>query len=72
VTRFLIAGGESSSAVLEHLQVRRLRVGAYKAPGIAQATSEGVIPLALCLKSGKLGPEDMMLPMLESMARGEG
>jgi 3-dehydrotetronate 4-kinase len=72
VTRFLIAGGESSGAVLEHLQIRRLRVGAYRAPGIAQATSEGEIPLALCLKSGKLGPEDMMLPMLESMARGEG
>jgi uncharacterized protein YgbK (DUF1537 family) len=72
VTRFLIAGGESSGAVLEHLQVRRLRVGAYKAPGIAQATSESGSALALCLKSGKLGPEDMMLPMLESMARGEG
>jgi 3-dehydrotetronate 4-kinase len=72
VTRFLIAGGESSGAVLEHLQVQRLRVGAYKAPGIAQATSEGGSALALCLKSGTLGPEDMMLPMLESMARGEG
>ncbi len=58
--------------MLEHLQVRRLRVGAYKAPGIAQATSEDENLLALCLKSGKLGPKDMMLPMLESMGRGEG
>ena len=72
VARFLIAGGETSGAVLQHLNLTRLRVGAYKAPGVAQATSEGEAPLALCLKSGKLGPEDMFLPMLASMARGEG
>ncbi len=71
VTRFLIAGGETSGAVLEHLNIRRLRVGAYKAPGIAQALSEGSPTMAFCLKSGKLGPENMFLPMLESMARGE-
>ena len=72
VSRFLIAGGETSGAVLEYLNIRRLRVGAYKAPGVSQAVSNGEAPVALCLKSGKLGPEDMFLPMLDSMARGEG
>jgi uncharacterized protein YgbK (DUF1537 family) len=71
VRRFLIAGGETSGVVLEHLNVRRLRVGAYRAPGISQATSEGSPTMAFCLKSGKLGPETMLLPMLDSMAQGE-
>jgi 3-dehydrotetronate 4-kinase len=70
--RFLIAGGETSGAVLDHLGVRRLRTGAYKAPGLAQAFADGNPSLAFCLKSGKLGPDDMFLPMLESMERGEG
>jgi uncharacterized protein YgbK (DUF1537 family) len=46
VSRFLIAGGETSGAVLERLGVRKLRVGGYKAPGLAQAVSEGGAPLA--------------------------
>lgn len=71
VRRFLIAGGETSGAVLERLGIRALRVGAYRAPGISQALSEGAVPLAFCLKSGKLGPDDMFLPMLASMERGE-
>jgi 3-dehydrotetronate 4-kinase len=70
VTRYLIAGGETSGAVLEHMGVKKLRVGAYEAPGLAQAFYEGSTPLAFCLKSGKLGPEDMFLPMLDSLARG--
>lgn len=72
VARFLVAGGETSGAVLDRLGIRTLRVGTYRAPGIAQAVSEGPAPLAFCLKSGKLGPEDMLLPMLASLEAGEG
>jgi uncharacterized protein YgbK (DUF1537 family) len=71
VRRFLIAGGETSGAVLDHLEVRQLKVGAYKAPGISYALSMGAQTSAFCLKSGKLGPEDMMLPMLDQMEQGE-
>ncbi|POR46619.1 3-oxo-tetronate kinase [Bosea psychrotolerans] len=71
VRRFLICGGETSGAVLDRLGITSLRVGAYRAPGISQALAEGPVPLAFCLKSGKLGPEDMLLPMLASMERGE-
>jgi uncharacterized protein YgbK (DUF1537 family) len=71
VRRFLIAGGETSGAVLDHLEVRQLKVGAYKAPGISYALSMGEQTSAFCLKSGKLGPEDMMLPMLDQMEQGE-
>lgn len=71
VRRFLIAGGETSGSVLDHLGVRELQVGAYEAPGISHAVSRGADPSAFCLKSGKLGPEGMLLPMLDRMESGE-
>jgi 3-dehydrotetronate 4-kinase len=71
VRRFLVAGGESSGAVVESLGVDRLRIGAYQGPGVARATTEQDEVVALSLKSGKLGPVDMFLPTLESMLRAE-
>lgn len=71
VRRFLISGGETSGAVLERLEIQQLRVSAYQGPGIARAVTLGDRPLAVCLKSGKLGPVEMFLPMLESMAAGD-
>jgi uncharacterized protein YgbK (DUF1537 family) len=71
VRRFLVAGGESSGAVVESLGVERLRIGAYQGPGVARATTEHDEVVALSLKSGKLGPVDMFLPTLESMRRAE-
>jgi uncharacterized protein YgbK (DUF1537 family) len=71
VRRFLIAGGETSGAIIERLGIGRLTVGSYRAPGISHALSEGPTPLAFCLKGGKLGPEDMFLEMLSTMERGE-
>ncbi|MDB5819055.1 MAG: serine kinase [Rhizobacter sp.] len=67
VRRFVVSGGETSGSVLEHLGVGRLQVGRYVAPGVARAVSTGETPIAFCLKSGKLGPVDMLLPMLASM-----
>jgi uncharacterized protein YgbK (DUF1537 family) len=71
VRRFLIAGGETSGAVIEQLGVTRLDVGRYKQPGISHAVAPGTVPMAFSLKSGKLGPEDMLLPMLEILGLGE-
>lgn len=67
VRRFVIAGGETSGSVLRHLDLNELRVGPYLAPGVARAVTMGGDPIALCLKSGKLGPIDMLLPMLARM-----
>ena len=69
VRRFLIAGGETSGAIVERLGIRRLEVGAFTAPGIGRAVSRGAVPLALCLKSGKLGSIDMFLNTLDEMSR---
>ena len=57
--------------MLDRLGIRSLRVGRYRAPGIAQAVTDGPPPLAFCLKSGKLGPEDMFIPMLRNLEEGE-
>ncbi|MCO5065710.1 MAG: four-carbon acid sugar kinase family protein [Rhizobiaceae bacterium] len=69
VRRILVAGGETSGAVMDALGIKRLRVGPYEAAGLARAIS-GDGDVALCLKSGKLGPVDMFLPMLERMRTG--
>ena len=68
VRRFVVAGGETSGAVVEHLGIRRLRVGPYGGPGIGTAVTEDEDPVALCLKSGKLGPVDLFATTLEAMS----
>lgn len=70
VRRFLVAGGETSGAILDHLGVESMQVGRYEAAGVGRAVSEQERPIALCLKSGKLGPIDMFLSTLEAMGRG--
>ncbi len=70
VRRFVVAGGETSGAVLEHLGIRRLNVGPYGGPGIGSAVTLGDDPSAFCLKSGKLGPTDLFRAELEAMRQG--
>ncbi len=63
-------GGETSGAILDHLGIESMQVGRYEAAGVGRAVGEQENPIALCLKSGKLGPVDMFLPTLEAMRRG--
>ena len=72
VRRFVVAGGETSGAIVEQLGIRRLRVGPYGGPGIGTAVTEDEDPVALCLKSGKLGPVDLFATTLEAMLNPEG
>jgi uncharacterized protein YgbK (DUF1537 family) len=57
--KFIIAGGETSGAVLEALGVRVLDVGPYEGPGTSRAVSTGAEPMSFYLKPGKLGAVDM-------------
>jgi len=70
VRRFVVAGGETSGAVIERLDIRKLRVGSYGGPGIGNAVTLGDDPVALCLKSGKLGPVDLFTRALNDMWTG--
>lgn len=58
-TRFLVAGGETSGAVVGGLGARALQIGPEIDPGVpwtCATTSDA--PLALALKSGNFGTED--------------
>ena len=58
VTRFVVAGGETSGAITSALGVAALRVGTEIAPGVPWcAGQDGAGPLALALKSGNFGDE---------------
>lgn len=60
VGRLLVAGGESSGAVVSALGIRQLRIGGQIDPGVpwTQAPREGGAPLSLALKSGNFGGQD--------------
>lgn len=57
--RIVVAGGETSGAVMQALGVRRLEIGAEIAPGVpwTYASVDGQA-MALALKSGNFGDED--------------
>ncbi len=55
VGRLVVAGGETSGAVVNALGVRMLRIGPQIAPGVPWTASVGGRPVALALKSGNFG-----------------
>jgi 3-dehydrotetronate 4-kinase len=69
VRRLVVAGGETSGAVVQALGVRALRIGPQIDPGVPCTVTVGGDgpPLALALKSGNFGGEDFFLKALEAM-----
>jgi uncharacterized protein YgbK (DUF1537 family) len=67
VRRLIVAGGESSGAVVQALGVRALRIGPQIDPGIPATLSLGEPNVALALKSGNFGAEDFFLKALERL-----
>ena len=58
VRRFVVAGGETSGAVVAALGIRQFAVGAEIDPGVPVLTTEAPRPMALALKSGNFGAVD--------------
>jgi uncharacterized protein YgbK (DUF1537 family) len=58
VRRLVVAGGETSGAVVAALGVRALRIGPPIDPGVPWTVSLGEPQLALALKSGNFGAPD--------------
>ncbi len=58
VRQLIVAGGETSGAVVQELGVGMLRIGPQIDPGVPWTFAEGRIPLLLALKSGNFGTED--------------
>ncbi|PID55839.1 hypothetical protein CSB45_14105 [candidate division KSB3 bacterium] len=67
-TRFVVAGGETSGAVLEGLGIRALRIGPRIDPGVPWTTSLESPTIALALKSGNFGGDDFFLKALNFFA----
>ncbi len=58
VSRLVVAGGETSGAVVGALDVSALRIGPEIDPGVPWTASVGDKPLLLALKSGNFGTPD--------------
>lgn len=70
VRRFVVAGGETSGAVVQALGVQLLKIGAQIDPGVPATQSTGPQPLALALKSGNFGGRDFFDKALKQLAGG--
>ncbi len=66
VRRLVVAGGETSGAVVQRLGVRRLRIGGPIVPGVPWTQVEGR-DLLLALKSGNFGAADFFSKALEQV-----
>jgi uncharacterized protein YgbK (DUF1537 family) len=70
VGRLVVAGGETSGAVINALDIKRLVVGPQVPGNIPLAEANVGRPLGLCLKSGKLGPDDIFIERLDALETG--
>lgn len=70
VRQIVVAGGETSGAVVSALGVERLTIGAAIAPGVcwAAATTSAGHHIAVALKSGNFGAPDMFTTAWEALA----
>lgn len=67
VRRLVVAGGETSGAVVGALGLQALAVGPEIDPGVPVLYSEEGTPLALALKSGNFGAPDFFVKALAAM-----
>lgn len=65
VRRLVVAGGETSGAVVQALGVNGIRIGPQIDPGVPWTTTLGGPELALALKSGNFGVENFFLKALD-------
>ena len=67
VGRLVVAGGETSGAVVGALDVTALRIGPEIDPGVPWTASVGSKPLLLALKSGNFGAPDFFTKAFERL-----
>lgn len=67
VRRLIVAGGETSGAVVSGLGITGLRIGPEIDPGVPWTASLGETPLLLALKSGNFGTPDFFTKAFERL-----
>ena len=70
VGQLLVAGGETSGAVVSSLGITALRIGPQIDPGVPWTASLGARPIALALKSGNFGSVDFFSKAWSVLANG--
>ena len=68
VRKFVVAGGETSGAVVAALGVRALAIGPEIDPGVPWTAAVGGEPYLLALKSGNFGSREFFKKALEMLA----
>lgn len=67
VNRLVVAGGETSGAVVGALDVTALRIGREIDPGVPWTASVGAKPMLLALKSGNFGAPNFFTKAFEQL-----
>ncbi|WP_175654276.1 3-oxo-tetronate kinase [Burkholderia ambifaria] len=67
VRKFVVAGGETSGAVVQALDVKSLQIGAQIDPGVPATATIDAQPLGLALKSGNFGTVDFFDKALRAL-----
>ena len=67
VRQLIVAGGETSGAVVQALGVRTLRIGPQINPGVPWTLTAGPTPVLLALKSGNFGGVDFFTRAFEEL-----
>lgn len=67
VRKFVVAGGETSGAVVQALDVKSLQIGAQIDPGVPATATIDMQPLGLALKSGNFGTVDFFDKALRAL-----
>ena len=70
VRKFVVAGGETSGAVVQALEVKSLQIGAQIDPGVPATATIDAEPLGLALKSGNFGAVDFFAKALRQLEGG--
>ncbi|MCB1743192.1 MAG: four-carbon acid sugar kinase family protein, partial [Gammaproteobacteria bacterium] len=69
VTRLIVAGGETSGAVVERLGVRAIEIGPEIDPGVPWTRClDDQLPLVLALKSGNFGAPDFFIKAWQQLS----
>jgi 3-dehydrotetronate 4-kinase len=71
VRRLVVAGGETSGAVVSALGVKALAIGPQIDPGVPWTFTVPGDPVALALKSGNFGAEDFFMKALGMLEQGQ-
>ncbi|WP_421780244.1 3-oxo-tetronate kinase [Kiloniella litopenaei] len=70
--RFVVAGGETSGAVINALAVKTMSIGPQIDPGVPwTSTTINEKPIALALKSGNFGTDDFFIKALNQLTQYE-